>query len=135
MSNFHSCAISKPAERLLLWFNYRHGFKNKYGHDIEHPTDTLLDPEHDEFLSTGTWSCDANAKKLNPQMTCDQRNLYCSGLAFSVVSWIDEKLEPHFNCSWHSYSYCFLQLGCWWIRFSGSNDYWWRSRLWLWYRR
>lgn len=58
---------------------------NKFGRYVEHPSDSLLDPstESVNFLSTQSAStCDA--AKLNPSMTCNQKNMYCTGLAFSV---------------------------------------------------
>ena len=60
---------------------------NKYGRYIDHPTDTLLDPtvEVEEFVTTAEgMTCEEGAKRLNSAMTCDQRDMYCTGLAFSA---------------------------------------------------
>ena len=66
--------------------HYKHGFMNKYGRYIDHPTDTLLDPE-DEFATD--WDDDddpdaCDALLLNSGMDCQQKDYYCTGLAFSV---------------------------------------------------
>ena len=70
---------------------------DKYGSYIDHPTDMLLDPTADveEFIATtGGMSCDEGARLLNSSMTCDQRNLYCTGLAFSVGAGVSGSAGP-----------------------------------------
>lgn len=69
----------------LLISNSRHGFIDKYGTAIDNPHDTLLDPEI-EYIDLDSESgvgleCDEGAKLLNPSMTCEQRNMYCSGVS------------------------------------------------------
>lgn len=71
---------------------------NQYGKYIDHPTDTLLDPDA-EFVRVETdtglgLTCDQGAKKLNPAMTCEQKSLYCTGLAFSVGAGADVSVGP-----------------------------------------
>jgi hypothetical protein len=76
--------------------HYKHGFMDKYGKAIVNPHDTLLDPEM-EYLETESGAgldCDDGAKVLNPSMTCEQRNMYCSGLAFSVGVGVGGSVGP-----------------------------------------
>jgi hypothetical protein len=71
---------------------------NKYGRYIDHPTDKLLDPtaEVAKFAAAtvGEMTCEEGARRLNPEMTCDQRNLYCTGLAFSVGAGVGVSAGP-----------------------------------------
>ena len=59
---------------------------NKHGKPIDNSHDTLLDPKI-EYIDLETeagakMTCDEGAKKLHPSMTCDQRNMYCTGVSY-----------------------------------------------------